>query len=130
MDVDGYLPLVLPVIAALAAHPLAERLPPRTATWVLTALAAGLAGCATVTLAALAQGAPVAAVALAAAITSATYATIRHVRALRSMARAARELPGDPTLAVIDDDHVDAYTVPGRVVVSTGMLALLTPAER
>jgi hypothetical protein len=43
MDLDGCLPLVSPLIAALAARPLSERLPPRTATRTLTALAAGLA---------------------------------------------------------------------------------------
>jgi hypothetical protein len=44
MDVFVWLPLVIPVIAALAARPLAERLPPRTATWLLAASAVILAG--------------------------------------------------------------------------------------
>src|SRR4051812_13447756 len=113
MDVDGYLPFVFPAVAALAARPLAERLPPRTASWVLTALATGLAGCAAVTLAALADDTPVAAAALAAGVTAAAYSAVRQVRALWAMARAVRELPGGSTLAVLDDDHVDAYTVPG-----------------
>jgi Zn-dependent protease with chaperone function len=39
-----YLPLVIPLVAALAARPLAERLPPRTATWLLTGSAVALAG--------------------------------------------------------------------------------------
>jgi beta-lactamase regulating signal transducer with metallopeptidase domain len=126
MDVDGYLPLVFPAVAALAARPLAERLPPRTAAWVLTALAAGLALAAMVTLTAL-DGGAVVAVALGVA---ALFTAVRQVRDLRAVVREARGLPGHSALAVIDDDRVDAYAVPGRVVVSTGMLATLTPAER
>lgn len=38
-----YLPLLLPVVAALTARPLAERLAPRAATWLLTASAVLLA---------------------------------------------------------------------------------------
>jgi hypothetical protein len=130
MDVDGYLPLVAPVVAALAARPLAERLPPRTASWVLTALAAGLALSAMVTLAALADDGILAAAALAAGAGSGAVAAVRQVRALRAAVRDARALPGDAALAVVDDDRVDAYAVPGRVVVSTGMLAALNVAER
>lgn len=126
MDLDGYLPLVFPAVAALAARPLAERLPPRTATWVLTALAAGLTLSALITLTALVDGRIVVAASLAAA----AYAAVRHVRALRAAVREARDLPGDDALAVVDDDGADAYAVPGRVVVSTGMLATLDPAER
>src|SRR5215475_8656574 len=35
MHVSVWLPLVISAIAALAARPVAERLPPRTATWLL-----------------------------------------------------------------------------------------------
>ena len=50
-DLDGgaevhvavYLPLVVPVLAALAARPLADRLPPAAATWLLAASALALA---------------------------------------------------------------------------------------
>ncbi len=38
-----YLPLVVPLLAAVAARPLAERLPPRTATWLLAGSAVTLA---------------------------------------------------------------------------------------
>jgi len=130
MDVDGYLPLVSPVVAAFAARPLAERLPPRTASWVLTVLAAGLALTSMGTLLAMADdGLPVTSL-FGACVAGAVYATVRQVRALRTARREARGLPGDGALAVIADDRLDAYAVPGRVVVSTGMLAVLSPAER
>src|SRR6202042_2736114 len=38
-----YLPLIVSVLAAVAARPLAERLPPRTAAWLLTGAAVVLA---------------------------------------------------------------------------------------
>jgi hypothetical protein len=38
-----YLPLVVPLIAAVAARPLAERPPPRTAAWLLAGSALTLA---------------------------------------------------------------------------------------
>jgi hypothetical protein len=41
---DWLLPLAIPLIAAAAARPLADRLPPRTATWLLAASAVVLAG--------------------------------------------------------------------------------------
>jgi hypothetical protein len=130
MDVDAYLPLVCPVVAAIAARPLAERLPPRTASWVLTVLAAGLALSSMSTLLALADDGLPGAVVLGACVAGAAYASARQVRALRAAGREARELPGEGPLAVVADDRVDAYAVPGRVVVSTGMLAALNPAER
>ncbi len=126
MDVDGYLPLIFPVVAALAARPLAERLPPRTAAWVLTAVASGLTLAALVTLATFDTGA-VAFVALGCA---GLFTAVRQGRELRAVVREARRLPGHGTLAVINDDRVEAYAVPGRVVVSTGMLASLNVAER
>jgi Zn-dependent protease with chaperone function len=130
VDVDGYLPLVLPAVAAVAAGPLAERLPPRTASWVLTALAAGLAGASVVPLLALALGDPLAALLVAAAVAGAAAAACGQARALRSARRWARALPGAGLVAVVADDRIDAYSVPGRVVVSTGMLAALAPDER
>jgi Zn-dependent protease with chaperone function len=130
MDVDGYLPLVAPVVAAIAARPLAERLPPRTASWVLTVLATGLALASMSTLLALADDGLLAAVALAGGVAGAVYTAVRQVCALRAAGRQARRLPGGGMLAVVADDRVDAYAVPGRVVVSTGMLAALDPDER
>jgi len=46
-----YLPLLIPALAAIAARPLAARLEPREATWLLTAATVVLAGCSTVALA-------------------------------------------------------------------------------
>src|SRR4051812_19974491 len=51
MELDGLLPLVVPLVAAVAARPLSDWLPPRTATWVLTVAAIGLAGAGAVALA-------------------------------------------------------------------------------
>ncbi|MBO2453229.1 M56 family metallopeptidase [Actinomadura barringtoniae] len=162
MDLDQYVPLVAPVSAALAARPLAWRLPPRAATWLLTAGAA-IMGLATVCclvlltsggllhiswIAALADMAPgelprspetnvpmatVAGVLLVVSLAMATRAALVQVRGLRSSARAARNLPGRDVVAIVEDDQVDAYALPGRpgrVVVSTGMLELLTPIEQ
>jgi Peptidase family M48 len=130
MDMDGYLPLVFPVVAALVARPLAERLPPRTASWVLTVLAAGLAVSSLVPLLALADDDLLVAVVFAASVAGAVCAAYGQVRGLCAASRTARDLPGDGPVAVVVDDRVDAYSVPGRVVVSTAMLAALDPAER
>ena len=43
MHLVVYLPLLGPVLAAIAARPLAERLPPATATWLLSVSALLLA---------------------------------------------------------------------------------------
>src|SRR5262249_39513096 len=42
-----YLPLVIPALAGVAARPLAARLEPRLATWLLTAATVALAACST-----------------------------------------------------------------------------------
>src|SRR5215472_14829918 len=46
-----YLPLLIPVLAAVAARPLATRMEPRAATWLLTAATLALAACSTAALA-------------------------------------------------------------------------------
>jgi Zn-dependent protease with chaperone function len=162
VDLDGVLPLVLPLIAAWAARPLSERLPPRTATWVLTAVATGLAVTGAIALAVPVLGgalrlpdvaalghlsprtlrhaelsngllACTSGMVLAASLGAAMCAALRQARALLGARRAARALPGAGVLAVIDDDSVEAFALPGRpgrVVVSAGMLAVLDPAER
>ena len=130
VDLDGYLPLISPLVGGLAARPLAERLPPRTASWLLTVLAVGLSLTSLGTLLALADDGPPFAALLLIGLAGGGCSAVRHVRALRVAAREARELPGDGTLAVVADDRADAYAVPGRVVVSTGMLAALDPAGR
>ena len=161
-------PLVVPLIAAVAARPLADRLPPRTATWLLAISAAVLAGASCGVLGVLALAAAmripfvdvlggmslsvvnnrdpaslplgiVAAGLLVAAAAAAVRAAWLRTAALVSAHRQTRRLPragrpaGPGGAVVIDDDGVDAYTVPGwpsRIVVTSGMLAALSPAER
>ena len=43
MHLAVYLPLVIPVLAALVARPLADRLPPVAATWLLAGSSLALA---------------------------------------------------------------------------------------
>src|SRR5206468_8129501 len=57
MDLLVYLPLLIPALATVAARPLAARLEPRLATWLLTATAVALAAFSTVALALLAASA-------------------------------------------------------------------------
>ncbi len=70
------------------------------------------------------------------AVAAAGRAVIGRTRALIDAARAARRLPTeDPSgrLVVVDDPCPDAYAlpgVPGRIVVSTGMLDALNARER
>jgi Zn-dependent protease with chaperone function len=162
MDVEGYLPLVLCLIGAAAAAPLSGRLPPRTATWLLTAMGVVLAVSGVATLAVLALGgalrlpliaalghlservlhhdpqtdpavATAAGLLLTGGMAAASCTVVRQVRALLAAARTCRALPGDQDLAIIDDEAVEACALPGRpgrVVVSTGMLAILSAGER
>ncbi|MET8630306.1 M56 family metallopeptidase [Kitasatospora sp. NPDC004669] len=164
MRIAVYLPLLLPLLAALLARPVGERLPPRPATWLLTVGSLVLAtastaalGMLTVTgliriplLARLAHdhwSAPAAqhhdpasfsVAVLAGALLTVALATAGRMlwRRARALARAAGEaacLPGRRQLVVVDDPAAEAYAIPGRpgrIVVSTGMLAALDPAER
>ncbi len=57
MDALVYLPLLVPVLAAVAARPLAARLEPRLATWLLTVTTVALAAFSTAALALLAASA-------------------------------------------------------------------------
>ena len=142
MRVAVYLPLIVPVLAALAARPLADRLPPAAATWLLTAgaLALALASSAVLGLAALsalvrlplveaaghlsrpviargdAVSVPVAIAAgalLAAAGVAAARAGRRRGRASVAAHRHASGLPGAGQVVVTEDTAADAYTVPG-----------------
>lgn len=137
-----YLPLVLPLIAALAARPLAERLPPKLATWLLAAGAMALAAASTAALGLLVltaviriplvdlaagmsgsvvnRGDPaslpvalVAAVLLAAALVAAGRALWRRGGALVAAGREARQLPGRRQVVIVQDPAADAYTLPG-----------------
>jgi Zn-dependent protease with chaperone function len=67
MDALVYLPLLVPVLAAVAARPLAARLEPRLATWLLTVITVALAAFSTAALALLAASALARIPALAAA---------------------------------------------------------------
>ena len=158
-----YLPLVLPLLAAVSARWLAGRLEPRTATWLLTGSALVLAGASGAALTLLAATvldqvplvawlghwsarvlnrddptsvflAAAACVSLTAAIAAAIRAAVVRGRALAESASVARCLPpSGRKLSVVDDPAPDAYAMPGlpgRIVVTVGMLDALDPPER
>lgn len=137
-----YLPLALPLVAGLAARPLAERLPPKLATWLLAGGALVLAAASTAALGLLALTAViriplvdaagemsgpvvrrldpaslpvalVAAVLLAAALVAAGLAVWRRGWALVAAGREARRLPGRRQVVIVQDPAADAYTLPG-----------------
>jgi Zn-dependent protease with chaperone function len=137
-----YLPLIVPAFAALAARPLADRLPPAAATWLLAASALALALASSAVLGMLALSAlvripfiaaaghlsrpviaagdavslPVAVVAgglLAVAAAAAGQAVWRRGRAIVAAHRHASSLPGVSQVVVTEDAAADAYTVPG-----------------
>jgi hypothetical protein len=142
MHIAVYLPLVIPLFAAAAARLVAERLPPRTAAWLLAGSAVVLAGASSAVLGLLALSAavrlplvdaigklslrtvlrtdpaslPVGVVAgalLAAVAVAAGRATWLRVAALAEAHRQARGLPGAGQLVVLADDAADAYAAPG-----------------
>ena len=137
-----YLPLLIPVLAAATARPLAERLDPREATWLLTAAAVILAGCSTVALALLAASAAarvpvmaslggysqnvvhrsdhtsavtgaVAAVVLIVAAVGVAVAVRHRARALAESYRRAARLHDDGTVVVVRGAAAEAYALPG-----------------
>ena len=142
MKLAVWLPLVLPLLAAVSARRLAEWLPPRTATWLLTGSAVVLAAASGAALGFLALAATlriplVAAVGdlsmhavsrddpsslplglaagalLAAAAAAAVHAAWRRTAALVAAHRQAGWLPGAGQVVVVSDDAADAYTAPG-----------------
>lgn len=142
MQLAIYLPLLIPVLAALAARPLADRLPPVVATWLLAASALGLALASSAVLGLLVMAAliripfvaavanmsvrvishsdtvslPVAIAAgavLTAAAAMATRALWRRGTAIAAAGRQASRLPGSGQVVVTDDAAADAYTLPG-----------------
>jgi hypothetical protein len=142
MHVAIYLPLVIPVLAAVAARGLADRLPPAAASWLLavTALALALASSAVLGLLALSAlirvpvidavghlsrsvvtrgdevSVPVAVAGgalLAAAATAVGKVTWRRAKAIARAHRHASGLPGAGEVVVTEDSAADAYTVPG-----------------
>jgi hypothetical protein len=77
--------------------------------------------------------AAVAGLLLVVAVGALVTVVVRRACALVDTARAARHLPGAGSLTVLDDPAPHAYTLPGRpgrIVVSTGLLRALDPAER
>ena len=142
MHLAVYLPLLMPLLAAATAWPLAGRLPPVTATWLLVGSAVALAAASSAVLGLLALTAVVriplvgaagemsmqvlsrgdpayvpvavtAGVLLAAAAAGACRALWRRIAALLAAGRQARRLPGAGQVVVIDDEAADAYTLPG-----------------
>jgi Zn-dependent protease with chaperone function len=162
MHLAIYLPLLMPGLAALVARPVAARLPPAAATWllVLSALALALASSAVLGLLALTalvriplvesvgeMSGPVitrhdpasvpvaiaAATLLVAAMTLAGRVLWRRTSAIAAAGREGRQLRGSGQVVVVEDEAADAYTlpgVPGRIVVTAGMLNALSPLER
>ncbi|MFC9425929.1 M48 family metalloprotease [Streptomyces sp. NPDC056987] len=155
-----WVPLLMPFLAVPAARRAAAPLAPRHAAWLLTATALVLAVSSTAALALLvvpgasyvpvvallgelvrplAAGPPAVTVALASAAgclllwrTGVLVTAVRHNRAELRRARAAAG-GGSAELAVLRDARPDAYALPGRpgrIVVTTGMLRALEPAER
>jgi Zn-dependent protease with chaperone function len=142
MNALVYLPLLVPVLAAAAARPLAARLEPRLATWLLAATTVALAVFSTAALALLAasalarvpflaalgnysqpvlrSGDPVPAVAGSAAallLTAAAVAVAVVIRAraralAESYRRAARMAPGG-RVVVVPGHAIEAYALPG-----------------
>jgi Zn-dependent protease with chaperone function len=142
MHVVVYVPLLVPLLAAAAARPLADRLPPVAATWLLALAALALAAASSAVLGMLALTAvvriplidvlgkmsgqvinhddpasvPVALAAgalLAATATAAVRALFHRAAALIAAGRQARRLPGAGQVVVTDDESADAYTLPG-----------------
>ena len=142
MHAAVYVPLLIPALAALAARPLAARLRPVVATWLLTLSALALAAASSAVLGMLTLSAllriplvagvghlsdpvisggdevslPVAVVAgglLVAAAVAATRAVWRRAAAIAAAYRRAGSLPGAGEIVVTQDAAADAYTIPG-----------------
>jgi Zn-dependent protease with chaperone function len=142
MHIAVYVPLVIPLLAALAARPFAGRTHPAVATWLLAVSALALAGASSAVLGMLALSAlvriplvdalghlsgrvingsdavslPVAVVAgglLAIAAVAACRAVRRRGAAIAAAYRRARTLPGAGDIVVTQDAAADAYTIPG-----------------
>ncbi|MFE3742764.1 M48 family metalloprotease, partial [Streptomyces sp. NPDC059134] len=155
-----WVPLLMPFLAVPAARRAASLLAPRPAARLLTVTALVLAASSTAALALLvvpgasylpavavlgelvrplAEGPPAVTVAFASAAaglllwrTAVVGAALRRDRAELRRARVAAG-GGDAELAVVRDALPDAYALPGRpgrIVVTTGMLRALEPAER
>jgi Zn-dependent protease with chaperone function len=138
-----YLPLVIPALAGAAARPLAARLEPRLATWLLTSATVALAACSTAALALLAGFAaarapalaalggyslavmqrldpiPVpagalAALALAGAAVGVAVIFRNRARGLAESYRRAAGLSEHESVVVLPGPAIEAYALPGR----------------
>lgn len=143
MRIAVFLPLLLPLLATWGATPLARRLPPRPATWLLTTAAAVLAVCSSAALGLLAATAALripllarferysltvvsredpasiwvalaAGVLLAAAALALMRVATRRARAVLATHRYTRSLPGHDEVVVVSDPAPEAYAAPGR----------------
>lgn len=137
-----YLPLVIPALAGVAARPLAARLEPRLATWLLTAATVALAACSTAALALLAgfaaarvpilaalggyslavmrradpiplSAGALAALALAGAAVAVAVIFRNRARGLAESYRRAAGLPAE-SVVVVPGPVIEAYALPGR----------------
>ena len=137
-----YLPLVIPALAAVAAHPLAARLEPRHATWLLTIAAVTLAACSMAALALLAayaaaqapflatagdysaevirRGDPIPATVGAAAALALTGGAVavavmfrNRALALAESYRRAAGLHPEDGIVVVPGPEIEAYALPG-----------------
>jgi hypothetical protein len=136
------LPLLIPALAAVAARPVAARLEPQAATWLLSTATVALAACSTAALALLAASAaarapllaslghysphvlrtgdPVsawtgllAAIALTGAAVAVAVAFRPRARALAESFRQAGRLPADGSVVVLPRPAIEAYALPG-----------------
>lgn len=162
MRISIYIPFLISAVLALAVPRAAPRLPPRLAAWALTcaALVMSVAWVAALVLLgvngagqipevaergpwsaqALQAEDPVSSVmsvacglALAATAVALAVVSRRGVRTLLQARRECRRLPGDGELAVLDDEGLEAFALPGapgRIVITRGMLCALDGAER
>ena len=137
-----YLPLAIPALAGVAARPVAARLEPRQATWLLTSATVALAGCSTAALALLAAFAvartpalatlgdysqqvmrradpisaaagTVAALALATVVVAVAVMFRNLARALAESYRRAGRLNADDGIVVVPGPDIEAYALPG-----------------
>ena len=152
MDLAFFVPLALVASAIVAVTPIAPRLRPQLGTWCLTGLAAaGLLASSGVAVAIIASGLPGGAELAARygwcrrlvghgswpqATAAAFLGALAVVNVLRVLWRERRELSGltgGAGVKVVDVPAVGAVAVPGRpgsIVVTTGLLALLSVDER
>jgi hypothetical protein len=137
-----YLPLVIPALAGAAARPLAARLEPRHATWLLTIAAVALAACSMAALALLAayaaarapflaaagdysiqvfrRGDPIpvavgiaAALALSGGAVAVAVMFRNRARALAESYRRAAGLQPEDGIVVVPGPDIEAYALPG-----------------